>query len=549
MHSPLSPGRVSYNLQMDAYLLHQLVARQAERTPTASALSVGDTTLDYLSLWREIQAFAVSITHMGLSRNDRVGIYLDKRVETVSAAFGSSAAGCVFVPINPILKPDQVRHILADCNVRLLVTTPERLATLSDVVTGCEDLEHILIVGGQAAAPALAHIQLYVWRPRYPVPPPSLPAATERDIAAILYTSGSTGMPKGVVLSHRNLIAGAHSVATYLDNRDSDVILAALPLSFDAGFSQLTTAFSVGAHVVLLNYLMPRDVIKALGQWKITGMTGVPPLWIQLAAFEWPQEITQRLRYIASTGGRMPKATLERLREELPATRVYLMYGLTEAFRATYLPPDDLDARPDSIGKAIPNNEVFVLREDGSLCAPGEPGELVQRGPMVAMGYWNDPVRTAERFRPLPERLVDSIHVRGLPLPEMAVFSGDTVKTDQEGYLYFVGRRDEMIKTSGYRVSPMEVEEAAYATDLVQECCAFGVPHEAMGESIILAISDFKGKGSAAELLTKLKLVCPAYMVPAKFVHLGSTLPRNQNGKIDRLAVRVLLTPREEGSQ
>lgn len=532
---------------MDAYLLHQLVARQAERTPAAQALSAGDITLDYASLWRAIQVFATGVTHLGLTRNDRIGIYLDKRIESVIAAFGCSAAGGVFVPINPVLKPDQVRHILADCNVRLLVTTRDRLTALREVLAECGDLASIVLVGGGAAeAPAAGRAQLYEWAQLASGASQPAAPASERDMAAILYTSGSTGKPKGVVLSHRNLVAGARSVSAYLQNSERDVILAALPLSFDAGFSQLTTAFCVGAHVVLLNYLMPKDVLKAMGRWDVTGLTGVPPLWIQLAAQTWPKEIADRLRYIASTGGRMPAATLQTLRAQLPATRIFLMYGLTEAFRATYLPPEELDARPESIGKAIPNNEVLVLREDGSLCAPGEPGELVQRGPLVAMGYWNDPDLTAERFRPLPECLPDSIRARGLPLSEIAVFSGDTVTTDSDGYLYFVGRRDEMIKTSGYRVSPTEVEEASYATGLVQECCAFGIPHDTMGEAIVLVVSEFQPEGSAEALLGRLKFTTPAYMVPAEVVRLGVALPRNPNGKIDRRAIRGRLTAASE---
>ena len=223
-------------------------------------------------------------------------------------------------------------------------------------------------------------------------------------MAAIFYTSGSTGRPKGVVLSHRNLIVGAESVSNYLGNDQDDVILSALPLSFDAGFSQLTTAFSVGAHVVLLNYLLPADVIQLCARHRVTGLTCVPPLWIQIADQDWPADAARYLRYFANTGGRMPKATLDRLRSVFPAARPFLMYGLTEAFRSTYLDPAEVDRRPDSIGKAIPNAEILVVRPDGSLCDPGEEGELVHRGALVAMGYWNDPERTAERFRPAPVR-------------------------------------------------------------------------------------------------------------------------------------------------
>jgi acyl-CoA ligase (AMP-forming) (exosortase A-associated) len=322
-------------------------------------------------------------------------------------------------------------------------------------------------------------------------------------------------------------------VAQYLGNHAGDTLLAALPLSFDAGFSQLSTAFHAGARVVLLNYLMPRDVLKAVASERVTGLTAVPPLWIQLSQLQWPQGVGEHLRYFANTGGRMPLETLTRLREMLPRARPFLMYGLTEAFRATYLPPEEADRRPDSIGKAIPNAEVMVLREDGSECEPNEPGELVQRGALVAMGYWNDAEKTAERFKPLPVRAPG--RQSGLVLPEIAVFSGDTVRRDEDGFLYFIGRRDEMIKTSGYRVSPTEVEEILYATRLVGECAAFGETHATLGQSIAVIVTPPPGGSvDSAALLAECRARMPAYMVPARIEVRTGPLPRNPNGKIDR---------------
>jgi acyl-CoA ligase (AMP-forming) (exosortase A-associated) len=351
----------------------------------------------------------------------------------------------------------------------------------------------------------------------------------DNDMAAILYTSGSTGKPKGVVLSHRNMVAGARSVAQYLENREGDRILSALPLSFDAGFSQLTTAFHVGASVTLINYLLPRDIVNAVEQERITGLTAVPPLWIQLAQLKWPEAARGSLRYIANTGGRMPKATLDALRAALPGTLAFLMYGLTESFRSTFLPPSELDRRPDSIGKAIPNAEVLVVREDGTPCAPGEPGELVHRGALVSLGYWNDPEKTAERFKPVPGQ------AQGLVMPEMAVWSGDTVRMDEEGFLYFISRRDEMIKTSGYRVSPTEVEEVIYATGLVGEVAALGIPHPVLGQAIVVIATARDGARLDAEaLLAQCRQQLPAFMVPARVTVREGSLPRNPNGKIDR---------------
>jgi acyl-CoA synthetase (AMP-forming)/AMP-acid ligase II len=272
---------------------------------------------------------------------------------------------------------------------------------------------------------------------------------------------------------------------------------------------------------------LPRDIIAAVEAENITGLAAVPPLWIQLAQLSWPTNT--QLRYITNSGGAMPKATLDLLRDKLPNTAIYLMYGLTEAFRSTYLRPEEVDRRPDSMGKAIPNAEVLVVREDGSLCAPGEPGELVHRGALVSMGYWNDAEKTAERFRPAP------IRQSGLPIQELAVWSGDTVRMDEEGFLYFIGRRDEMIKTSGYRVSPTEIEEVIYATELVGEAAAVGVSHPVLGQAIVLIVTARPGRNlDQEELLSACKLHLPAFMLPSRVESREGSLPRNPNGKIDR---------------
>lgn len=515
------------------HLLHHLILASAERTPDAPALTFGAETLDYAALAAGIGRFAGGLRALDLARAERVGIYLDKRFETVTAFFGASAAGGVFVPVNPILKAEQVGYILQDCNVRVLVTSPERFTALRETLAACHDLRHVVLTGEPAELPELPGASVHRWRELLAAPAAAGHRIIDVDMAAILYTSGSTGRPKGVVLSHRNMVTGAKSVAQYLENRPGDTLLAALPLSFDAGFSQLSTAFHAGARTVLLNYLLPRDVLKAVEREKVTGLTAVPPLWIQLSQLKWPETVTGHLRYIANTGGRMPLDTLSRLREMLPQTKPFLMYGLTEAFRATYLPPEEADRRPDSIGQAIPNADVIVLREDGSECAPNEPGELVQRGALVGMGYWNDPEKTAERFKPLPSHAPG--RQAGLVLPELAVFSGDTVRRDEEGYLYFIGRRDEMIKTSGYRVSPTEVEEILYATRLVGECAAFGVAHDTLGQSItVIATPPAGGTLDTVALLAECRTRMPAYMVPTRIEVREGPLPRNPNGKIDR---------------
>jgi len=522
-------------MSTEAHLLHDLIRVAADRNGAAQALASGADELDYTSLLAQVAALAGGLIGLGLERTGRVGVYLEKRLETVVASFAAPAAGGVMVPMNPLLKPEQVAFIAQDCNVRVLVTSPERLAALQPVLAACTDLRHVILTAAPREPLALPPgLVLHAWADVMAHPPRAVHRVIDTDLCAILYTSGSTGRPKGVVLSHRNMVAGAKSVASYLDNRPSDTLLAALPLSFDAGFSQLTTAFHSGARVVLLNYLLPKDVLKAMEREKVTGLTAVPPLYIQLSQLEWPAAIGEHLRYFANTGGRMPRETLQLLRQRVPQARPFLMYGLTEAFRSTYLPPEEVDRRPDSIGKAIPNAEILVLREDGSECAPDEPGELVHRGALVGQGYWNDAEKTAERYKLLPAGIGG--RQAGQMLPEYAVFSGDTVRRDAEGFLYFVGRRDEMMKTSGYRVSPTEVEEVLYATKLVGECVAFGVDHATLGQAIqvIATAPDGSAALDVATLLAECKKHMPAYMVPHGIEPKAGPLPRNPNGKIDR---------------
>ena len=517
---------------MEATLLHELAMIAATRDPDALALTHGNRSINYGTFAQSVADVSASLRTLGLARGGRVAVYLDKRVEAVIAMFGAAAAGGVFVPLNPVLKPLQIQYVLRDCAAQVLVTSSDRLALLDEALRDCDDLLHVVIVDADTVPKSGHRYAMHRWED-FRSASVSGHRVIDIDMAAILYTSGSTGHPKGVVLSHRNLVAGAKSVASYLENHSRDVLLAALPLSFDAGFSQLTTAFHAGASVALINYLVPRDVIDAVQRYRITGLTAVPPLWIQLAALKWPEggpsTPQHSLRYIANTGGRMPKATLDALRALLPRTLVYLMYGLTESFRSTYLPPAELDRRPDSIGKAIPNAEVLVVREDGTLCDANEPGELVHRGALVSLGYWNDPAKTGERFKPAPGQAA------GLVMPEIAVWSGDTVRRDEEGFLYFISRRDEMIKTSGYRVSPTEVEEVLYGTGLVGEVAALGIAHPVLGQAIVIVATDrARGELDTQALLGACRERLPAFMVPARIIERKGGLPRNPNGKIDR---------------
>lgn len=512
-------------------LLTDLIHGNAEHARDAPALLHKDRVVTYAELAANIRAVGAGLAALGPAQDERVAIYLPKLPETVFALFGAMEAGGAFVPVNPLLKPAQVGHILRDCNVRVLVTSADRAALLADELMHCPDLRHVVTVNGTAALPEHGPDTL-TWQELLDEASPGATATRiDTDMAAILYTSGSTGRPKGVVLSHRNMVAGAHSVASYLENSQSDRLLAVLPFSFDYGLSQLTTTFSRGASVALMDYLLPQDVLRAVERYGVTGLACVPPLWNQLAQLDWPVAARETLRYITNSGGALPRATLRALRRSLPQTRVYLMYGLTEAFRSTYLPPEEVDRRPDSMGKAIPNAEVMVVREDGTECACDEPGELVHRGALVALGYWNDPERTAQRFKPAPGR------PEGLPVPEIAVWSGDQVRRDEEGFLYFVGREDEMIKSSGYRISPTEIEEIAYDHGGITQAVALGVDHPMLGQAVVLVLQSSEATVTSESVLAHCRSMLPQFMVP-RSIELRSELPRNANGKIDRRGLR-----------
>jgi acyl-CoA ligase (AMP-forming) (exosortase A-associated) len=515
-------------------LIHQCIANSAQASPHAPALLFKDQCFSYAQLQQQVELFASALMDLQIAPGERVAVYLPKQPEAVFGMFGAAAAGACFVPINPMLKPRQVSHILPHCNVRVLLTSAPRLELLADVVRTCPDLHTIIVV--EDRVPDSAHDfpqKLFSFADFCSAASGEHPPhrRIDTDMTAILYTSGSTGAPKGVVLSHRNMVAGARSVSSYLHNVPKDRILAVLPLSFDAGLSQLTTAFMVGASVVLMDYLLPRDVVRAVARYGITGLAAVPPPWNQPKSLEWPPEAAQSLRYITNTGGAMPVPTTLALQKLLPQTLIYLMYGLTESFRSTYLPPDQVSVRPESMGKAIPNAEIMVINEEGRECAPHEPGELVHRGALVSLGYWNDPEKTAERFKPCPTQPAE------LPNPELVVWSGDQVMRDEEGYLYFISRKDEMIKTSGYRVSPTEVEECAYASGLVAAVAAVGLAHAALGQAILLIVTPGADTEADQDIEQEVMAHCrrelPNFMVPSIIV-VRSTLPLNQNGKIDR---------------
>lgn len=478
----------------------------------APALVLREGTLNHNRLRQRVALLAGWLSRMVPEKGARVASWAAKGELTCLLPLAAARAGLVHVPVNPLLKRAQVAHILADSGAKLLIGTGSRLAGLEpgDLPAGCAAL-------GETEALAAAEAAGVELQPS---------EADPSELAAILYTSGSTGRPKGVMLSHANMWLGAVSVAHYLGLAGDDVTLAVLPLSFDYGQNQLLSTWYAGGCVVPLDFLFPRDVAKACAMHGVTTLAAVPPLWVQLTEIDWPEEARAPLRRLTNSGGALTTDLVRSLRGMFPAARLFPMYGLTEAFRSTYLDPALVDTHPTSMGKAIPFAEILVVNDAGDIAADDEEGELVHCGPLVAQGYWQDPERTAERFKPAP-----AVSEYG----GMAVFSGDRVKRDAQGLLYFAGRRDAMIKSAGNRISPQEIEEAALATGLVAEAVALGVPHARLGQAVHLVV-----RGDAAggeELAKRLQRDLPNFMQP-QHIHWREAMPLNPNGKIDRTALQ-----------
>jgi acyl-CoA ligase (AMP-forming) (exosortase A-associated) len=472
----------------------------------APALLLRSGALSYEALRARVARLAGWLSTM-VPVGERVACWLPKSELACLMPLAAARAGLVYVPINPLLKRGQVAHILSDSGARLLIANSGRLATLE---------------AGDAAAAQKVE-EKAVWSAVDDAHPLSEPSAHDpASLAQILYTSGSTGKPKGVMLSHANLWLGAVSVASYLKLTPDDRLLGVMPLSFDYGQNQLLGGWYAGASIAPLDYLTARDVVKTVEREALTTLAAIPPLWVQLTEQDWG-EAGASLRRLTNTGGALTNDLVCKLRAQFPQADLYAMYGLTEAFRSTYLDPTLIDKHPTSIGSAIPFAEVMVVADDGGEATAEEEGELVHSGPLVAQGYWQDAARTAERFRPAPS---------WSRFGGTAVWSGDRVRRDSAGLLHFAGRRDAMIKTSGNRVSPQEVEDAALATGLVAEAVALGVPDPRLGHAIHLVVRAVPGADRDA-LPKALASALPNFMVP-QAVHWREALPINPNGKIDR---------------
>ncbi|MFC7387126.1 AMP-binding protein [Sphaerisporangium rhizosphaerae] len=500
---------------MSIFTLGDLLAHRAVTRATDTAVEVGEATITYRRLHESACDFSRRLVQRGIRPGDRVAIHLPRSFEMLACFFGVTRFGAVAVIVNSSLRERQIEHIIQHSGARLVVTDTRLRSRMSPTLQRPTLLVDEAVTAESRSAEASS-------RP------------IGRDLAALIYTSGSTGLPKGVMVTHANLIAGARIVADYLGLTPADRTLALLPWSFDAGLNQPLATFWAGGTLVIDGSPFAPHLCRTLKAARITGLAGVPPLWEMLVRPPSPflrMELPD-LRYLTNTGGHLRPETLARIRAAHPRTSVYLMYGLTEAFRSTYLPPELIDARPGSMGRAIPDTEILVLDEAGRPCAPGETGELVHRGPTVAAGYWKDPEATAKVFRPHP------FAVRG-SAPEYVVYSGDYVRRDEEGFLYYVGRRDEQFKSRGFRVNPMEIEAGLLASGLVAEAVVF--PDGQVGDDtrITAVVVPNDPESFTVEVLDSYcRSALPVHQHPHRFAVLDR-LPRSSSGKVDRMAARA----------
>lgn len=499
--------------------LYDLLAANLTRNPSQVAIVDGDTTCDYRTLGQRVDRLAAQLRTFGLRPGDRVVVHLRKSVAEVVAMFAVARAGGVVVNVNVQWTFEQLCHVVDDCTPRILIVEPATAALLEParlpVGVICSDADGVSSIGAPvAAAPADARPAKAVGR-------------ANADLALILYTSGSTGKPKGVMLSNRNILTGAASVAQYLRLDAGDRLLSILPYSFDYGLNQLTTMLLLGGTVVHQPVAMAAEIVRTMQRHAVTGVAAVPPLWSQLVRL-----LTERpapfpaLRRITNSGGKIPGNILEKMPSCFPGADIYLMYGLTEAFRSTYLPPASFHAKMGAIGKAIPNAGVHVVRHGQGIAGPGEQGELVHHGPLVCMGYWNQPAETRAKIRPCPELA----HLIG---DEPVVYSGDTVRIDADGDLWFVGRTDAMIKTSGFRVSPDEIEDLICRSEMVGDAVAFGSDDDELGQVVQVAVTPLAGFDEAL-LIAQCRRRMPSYMLPRRIHVWRHPMPRTASGKLDR---------------
>jgi len=510
-------------------LVNHFLENSAARLPNKIALICGDQRLTYQGIDQSADQLATALADMGVKRQDRVIIFLDNSVESVISLFAILKAGAIFIMLNPTMKSKKLNYILNDSGARAMITHTNKIRIIAEAITEAPDLNNIIWAGSTSQLPATGAVSSQLWAEVFSSPyalrlTPCATPCIDLDLATIIYTSGSTGEPKGVMCAHYNVVAAAKSITQYLDNIEDDIILDVLPLSFDYGLYQVLMAFLFGGTVVVeKSFVYPYKVIERLIQERVTGFPIVPTMVAILLQME---DLTKfdlsALRYITNTAAALPVAYIRKLKDLFPHVTLYSMYGLTECKRVSYLPPERLDNKLDSVGIAMPNEEVFVVNKEGREVGPQEMGELVVRGSNVMQGYWNDPEETARTFRP------------GRYRGEALLYTGDLFRKDEEGFLYFVSRKDDMIKTKGERVSPKEIENTLCEIDGVVESAVIGVPDEIFGQAIKAWIVPKTGNRLTEDQITKhCTLNLEPFMVP-KYVEFTDSLPKSPSGKIDK---------------
>ena len=513
-------------------LLHEFLEESARKNPQKIALVQKEERWTYRTIDEKANQVANLLRIKGIQRGDRVAIFMDNSVESMISLFGILKADAVFLMLSPLLKPVKLAYILNNCRVKTIISDARKLVAASEILPSIPSLQMVISVGKEDSLSPKVHSKLIPWCEIDALPPSSkekLPNANiDLDLATIIYTSGSTGNPKGVMLTHLNMISAATSITTYLRSVPEDVIIDCLPLSFDYGLYQGLMAFKIGGTLILeKSFTYPYDVIKKMVKERVTGFPGVPTIFaILLQMKDLKNFDLQSLRYITNTAAALPVSHIRQIREAFPQATLYSMYGLTECKRVSYLPPEELDRRPDSVGRGMPNEEVWIVDGEDRRVGAGVVGELVVRGSNIMRGYWEDPETTNKVLKPGP-------------LPgEKVLYTGDLFRMDEEGFLYFVGRKDDMIKTRGERVSPKEVENAFYSLSGVAEAAVIPVADEILGQAIKAFVVLKQGYAlGEKDLLLHCKKMLEEFAVP-KYFEFRDSLPKNASGKIDKLSLK-----------
>ncbi|HQL53986.1 MAG TPA: AMP-binding protein [Phycisphaerae bacterium] len=505
-------------------LLHDLLTACAQHCPEHTALVCDDATWTFGQLDQASDRLAAALQRRGLRRGERAAVFMENSAELVIAVFAILKAGGVFTVINPTTKGRKLVYLLNDCGVRFLFAQPGLSRIVAEGAAEATALQEV--IWSEAPADSAASVTMAQLQGEDDTPPRD-PQLIDADLATIIYTSGSTGGPKGVMLTHRNVTNTAWAISTYLENTPDDIVLCVLPLSFDYGLYQVLTGARVGFTVVLeRSFAYPYQTLRRMAQCRVTGLPGVPTVFatlLQMAPFDGLD--LSCLRYLSNTAAAFPPAHIRRLQQLFPQARIYSMYGLTECTRVSYLDPARLVDKIGSVGKAMPNSETYIVDEQGRRVAPGEVGELVIRGANVMRGYWGKPEATAERLRDGP--------IAG----EKVLYSGDLFYADEEGFLYFVGRKDDVFKCKGEKISPKEIEAVLYELEAVAEAAVVGVEDPIDGHAIKAFVVPRAGHALTEQ---QVRYHCRArlenYMLP-KFVTLCTALPKTESGKIRKASL------------